>query len=91
MTYIICKLIFQTYGYAREPLPTITLSAETKSALDQINKPLLAPMMMSEVVTDFNLGIPKTHIKISRPVALEAICKSLSGLLRLKGFHGKLY
>lgn len=72
----------------RQVLPTITLSAETRACLDELNHPIVSPIESRGPHTSFARGRPTTHPKISKPVALEAICKSLSGLLRVKGFHG---
>lgn len=78
-------------AHQRQVLPTITLSAETRACLDELNRPIISPLEMREKSSDFCQGKPKTLPKISKPVALEAICKSLSGLLRVSGFHGKLW
>lgn len=76
-------------AHQRQTLPTITLSPETRACLDELNRPIISPLQSRGPPSDFSLGKPKCYPKISKPVALEAICKSLSGLLRVKGFHGK--
>lgn len=75
-------------AHQRQTLPSITLSPETRACLDELNRPIISPIQSRGPLSDFCLGRPKCYPKISKPVALEAICKSLSGLLRVKGFHG---
>lgn len=83
-------LLFQAYmAHQRQTLPTITLSPETRTCLDELNRPIISPLQARGPPSDFCSGKPKCYPKISKPVALEAICKSLSGLLRVKGFHGE--
>lgn len=76
-------------AHQRQTLPTITLSPETRACLDELNHPLKSPIQARGPPSDFCLGKPKCNPKITKPVALETICKALSGLLRVKGFHGK--
>lgn len=70
----------------RQVLPTITLSVDTKACLEELERPIISPFYTPESPNDFVLGKPTPSPKISKPVALEVICKSLSGLLRIKGF-----
>lgn len=75
----------------RQVVPTITLSAETETCLEDLGQPLQSPFeIASKEPTDFTLGKP-THIpQITKPIAMLLLHKSLAGLLRIKGFDCKL-
>lgn len=73
----------------RQVLPTITLSADTKACLEELDKPIIPPFGMIREPTDFTLGKPKPTPQITKPVVIEVIGKALAGLLRIKGFDCK--
>lgn len=70
----------------RQVLPTITLSADTRACLDELEKPIPSPFDSSRETSDFLIGTPKPITQINKPVATEIIGKALTGLLRIKGF-----
>lgn len=87
MIYVDCY--FQE-GYSRE-LPNISLSEETKACVDQINRPMRPPMTAPDEQSAFRAGLPIAQTKLSKSVVMQVICKALSGLLKMKGFHGNAF
>lgn len=73
----------------RQVLPTITLSADTKACLEELNQPIKSPFESTPEPSDFTEGKPKTITQINKPVVMDVIGKSLAGLLRIKGFDCK--
>lgn len=43
----------------RQVLPTITLSADTRSCLDELNKPIVSPFESAPEPSDFTMGKSK--------------------------------
>lgn len=73
----------------RQVLPTITLSADTKACLDELDKPIISPFESSREPSDFTLGKSESIAQIKKPVVMDVIGKALTGLLRIKGFDRK--
>lgn len=73
----------------RQVLPTITLSADTKACLDELDQPIISPFESTPEPSDFTNGKPKTITQIKKPVVMDVIGKALTGLLRIKGFDCK--
>lgn len=73
----------------RQVLPTITLSADTKTCLEELDQPIISPFGMTREPTDFTQGKPKSQSQITKPVVMEVLGKALAGLLRIKGFDRK--
>lgn len=75
----------------RQVLPTITLSADTKACLEELDKPIVSPFESSREASEFSMGRPKAITQINKSVVMDVIGKVLSGLLRIKGFDCKFY
>lgn len=73
----------------RQVLPTITLSADTRACLDELNKPIISPFESTDEPSDFSLGKPKPITQINKPVIMEVLGKAIMGLMRIKGFDRK--
>lgn len=70
-------------------MPHIDLTPDTTANLVSDEKFLKPLWYIPPHETEFTKGIPTSVPKISKPVVMEAIRISLSGLVRLKGFNGK--
>lgn len=70
----------------RQTLPTIRLSDDTKSFLNELNHPIKSPFESSSEQSAFSMGKPKAIQQINRSAAMEVIGKALTGLLRIQGF-----
>ncbi|XP_037047482.1 uncharacterized protein LOC119082172 [Bradysia coprophila] len=68
-------------------MPHIDLTPDTTANLVSDEKFLKPLWYIPPHETEFTKGSPTTIPKISKPVAMEAIRISLSGLVRLKGFN----
>lgn len=73
----------------RQVLPTITLSADTKACLEELDQPIISPFESTPEPSDFTEGKPKAIAQIKKPVVMDVIGKALTGLLRIKGFDCK--
>lgn len=69
-------------------MPTLDLPADTTVNLIRSEKFLKPIWYIPPKQTTFTRGIPQNYPKISKSVVMEALRKSLAGLLRLKGFNG---
>lgn len=73
-------------------MPHIDLTPDVTANLVSDEKFLKPLWYIPPHETAFTKGTPPTNIpKISKPVVMEAIRISLSGLVRLKGFNGQSY
>lgn len=70
-------------------MPHIDLTPDTTANLVSDEKFLKPLWYIPPQETEFTKGIPTSIPKISKPVVMEAIRASLSGLVRLKGFNGE--
>lgn len=75
----------------RQVLPTITLSADTKACLEELDKSIVSPFESCREPSDFSIGKPKPITQINKTVVMEVIGKAISGLLRIKGFDCELF
>lgn len=73
----------------RQVLPTITLSADTKACLDELNQPIISPFESTCEHSKLSLSKPKSIPQIAKPVVMEVVGKAVAGLLRIRGFDCK--
>lgn len=73
----------------RQVLPTITLSADTKACLEELDKPIVSPFESNRDPSNFSMGKPKPIEQINKTVVMDVIGKVVAGLLRIKGFDCK--
>lgn len=70
-------------------MPNIDFPPETTANLVSDEKFLRPIWYIPPNETNFTRGVPVDIPQISKPIVMQAMRKSIAGLLRVKGFYGK--